>query len=65
MGALLYVGGAARKILAQFGVKTIGELAACKRDALETLMGKMGVQLHDYATGWTPIQSAPGTSRRW
>ena len=45
----LYVGGAARKILAQFGVKTIGELAACKRDALETLMGKMGVQLHDYA----------------
>ena len=51
MGALLYVGGAARKILAQFGVKTIGELAACKRDALETLMGKMGVQLHDYANG--------------
>ena len=36
VGALLYVGGAARKILAQFGVKTIGELAACKRDALET-----------------------------
>ena len=51
VGALLYVGGAARKILAQFGVKTIGELAACKRDALETLMGKMGVQLHDYANG--------------
>ena len=51
VGALLYVGGAARKILAQFGVKTVGELAACKRDALETLMGKMGVQLHDYANG--------------
>lgn len=32
-------------------MKTIGELAACKRDALETLMGKMGVQLHDYANG--------------
>ena len=51
VGALLYVGGAARKILAQFGVKTIGELAACRRDALETLMGKMGAQLHDYANG--------------
>ena len=42
VGALLYVGGAARKILAQFGVKTIGQLAACRRDALETLMGKIG-----------------------
>ena len=51
VGALLYVGSAARKILAQFGVKTIGELAACRRDALETLMGKMGAQLHDYANG--------------
>ena len=51
VGALLYVGGAARKILAQFGVKTIGQLEACRRDALETLMGKMGGQLHDYANG--------------
>ena len=50
-GALLYVGGAAQKLLAQFGVRTIGDLAACRRDALETLMGKMGVQLHDYANG--------------
>ena len=51
VGALLYVGGTARKILAQFGVKTIGQLASCRRDALETLMGKMGAQLHDYANG--------------
>ena len=51
VGDLLFVGGAARKLLAQFGVRTIGDLAACKRDALETLMGKMGVQLHDYANG--------------
>ena len=50
-GALLYVGGAAQKLLAPFGVRTIGDLAACRRDALETLMGKMGVQLHDYANG--------------
>lgn len=51
VGALLYVGGAARRLLNQFGVNTIGDLAACKRDALETLMGKMGGQLHDYANG--------------
>ena len=42
VGALLYVGGAAQKLLAQYGVETIGQLAACRRDALETLMGKMG-----------------------
>ena len=51
VGALLYVGGAAQKLLAQFGVTTIGQLASCRRDALETLMGKMGIQLHDYANG--------------
>ena len=51
VGALLYVGSAARKLLSQFGVRTIGDLAACRRDALETLMGKMGAQLHDYANG--------------
>ena len=51
VGALLYVGGAAQKLLAQFGIRTIGELAACKKEALETMMGKMGAQLHDYANG--------------
>ena len=51
VGALLYVGGAAQKLLAQFGIRTIGELAACKKEALETMMGKMGTQLHDYANG--------------
>ena len=51
VGALLYVGGAARRVLAQFGVKTIGDLAACKRESLELIMGKMGTQLYDYANG--------------
>lgn len=51
VGDLLYVGSAARKLLGQYGIRTIGELADCKRDMLETLMGKMGVQLHDYANG--------------
>lgn len=51
VGDMLYVGGAARKLLGQYGVSTIGELAACRREMLEDLMGKLGVQLHDYANG--------------
>lgn len=51
VGDLLYVGGAARKLLRQYGVETIGQLAACRQDMLESLMGKMGTQLHEYANG--------------
>ena len=51
VGDLLYVGGAARKLLKQYGITTISQLAACKPEMLETLMGKMGLQLHDYANG--------------
>ena len=32
VGDLLYVGGAARKLLHQYGVDTIGQLAACRRE---------------------------------
>ncbi len=51
VGDLLYVGGAARKLLGQYGVRTIGDLAACREEMLETIMGKMGLQLHAYANG--------------
>ena len=51
VGDLLYVGRAARRTLAQYGVETIGQLAACKPEMLEQLMGKMGVQLYRYANG--------------
>ncbi len=51
VGDLLYVGGAARKLLGQYGVNTIGQLAACNREMLETLMGKLGGQLYEYANG--------------
>ncbi len=59
VGDLLYVGGAARKLLSQYGITTIGELADCSVDMLETLMGKMGVQLHEYANGLNtePVRS--------
>ena len=51
VGDLLFVGHSAQKILGQYGIKTIGQLAACKRETLETLMGKLGGQLYDYANG--------------
>ena len=51
VGTLLFVGGAAQKLLRQYGVNTIGQLAACRPEMLETLMGKMGIQLYEYANG--------------
>lgn len=60
VGDLLFVGGAARKLLAQYGVKTIGDLASCPLDMLESLMGKLGTQLHEYACG---LDAAPVRSR--
>ena len=51
VGSLLFVGHAAQRILKQYGIASIGQLAACKSDMLETLMGKMGVQLWEYANG--------------
>lgn len=44
VGDLLFVGRAARRTLSQFGVETIGQLAACKPELLEQLMGKAGLQ---------------------
>lgn len=60
VGDLLYVGGAARKLLKQYGVTTIGQLAACSEEMLETLMGKMGSQLYEYANG---LDTSPVRSR--
>ena len=40
--------GAAQKILRKYGMKTIGQMAACKRETLETIMGKLGTQLYEY-----------------
>ncbi|WP_325201380.1 DNA polymerase Y family protein [Oscillibacter sp.] len=60
-GDMLYVGGAAQKLLGQYGVRTIGELAAFPRETLEELMGKLGGQLHDYANG---LDREPVRSRR-
>lgn len=60
VGDLLFVGRAASEVLGKYGVHTIGQLAACKEEMLETLMGKMGAQLYRYANGLddSPVRSA-------
>ena len=51
VGDLLFVGHAAKKVLNAHGVETIGQLAGCSEDMLDTLLGKLGHQLHHYANG--------------
>ena len=51
VGDLLGVGGSTQRLLRQYGVETIGQLAEFPRQNLETLLGKHGAQLHDYANG--------------
>lgn len=54
---LLYVGPATERALANFGVHTIGQLAAMPRRTLRLALGKHGEQLHDYANGldYSPV----------
>lgn len=56
VGDLLYAGRASVRLLEQYGVRTIGELAHFDRKALGTLMGKQGEQLWRYANG---LENAP------
>ena len=56
---LLFVGRAAAKVLAQYGVSTIGDLARFDRFALGELLGKQGGQLWNYANGLDGSPVAP------
>lgn len=49
--SLLFVGKAAETALAKYGIRTIGELADARAELLESLLGKLGLQLHEYASG--------------
>ena len=57
---LLFVGRAAARELSKYGVRTIGDLARFDRNALERLLGRHGLQLHDYANGLecSPVRPA-------
>ena len=56
---LLFVGRAAAKVLGQYGVTTIGELAAFDKKALAALLGKQGSTLWNYANGLENSPVAP------
>lgn len=56
---LLYVGRSSSATLGKFGIRTIGQLAQFDRQALYTLLGKLGAQLHDYANGLDRAPVAP------
>ncbi len=49
--ALLYVGSKAASKLNAIGIKTIGDLAKSDAKMLESIFGKTGVMLHEYANG--------------
>ena len=51
LGAMLYAGPAAQRALAKYGVRTIGDLAGCGPALPEQLLGKLGRQLWEYASG--------------
>ena len=51
LGTLLYAGPAAQRALGQYGVHTIGDLAAQSPGLPEQLLGKLGRQLWEYANG--------------
>ncbi len=56
---LLFVGRAAAKTFQKFGIRTIGDLANFDREALFTVLGRQGAQLHDYASGLDHSPVAP------
>ncbi|MGI5963158.1 MAG: DNA polymerase IV [Lawsonibacter sp.] len=58
---LLFVGRAAAETFSKFNIKTIGDLAHFDREALFTLLGKNGAQLHDFANGLDQAPVAPAT----
>ena len=51
VGAMLYAGPAAQRALAKYGIRTIGDLAGCGPALPEQLLGKLGRQLWEYASG--------------
>lgn len=60
VGDLLFVGRAAGELLGKYGIRTIGQLSDCKVEMLESLLGKLGMQLHRYANGLddSPVRGA-------
>ena len=54
---MFFVGKATAQKLHDFGIKTIGELAAADKKMISGILGKQGSTIHDYANGLdtTPV----------
>ncbi len=59
VGDMLFAGRSTQRVLGQYGIETIGQLAACPEEMAEQLLGKMGGQLWRYANGLdnSPVRS--------
>lgn len=51
VSSLLFVGKNSSDALHKYGVDTIGQLAACKKELLTDMFGKPGIRLYEYANG--------------
>ena len=51
LGDMLFAGHTATETLRKYGIETVGQLAACDPALPEHLLGKMGLQLWQYANG--------------
>ena len=63
VGDMLYAGRSTQRVLGQYGIETIGQLAACPEELAEQLLGKMGGQLWRYANGLDNSPVRPGHQR--
>ncbi len=60
VGDMLFAGRSTQRVLGQYGIETIGQLAACPEEMAEQLLGKMGGQLWRYANGLDNSPVRPG-----
>ena len=63
VGDMLFAGRSTQRVLGQYGIETIGQLAACPEEMAEQLLGKMGGQLWQYANGLDNSPVRPGHQR--
>ena len=63
VGDMLFAGRSTQRVLGQYGIETIGQLAACPEEMAEQLLGKMGGQLWRYANGLDNSTVRPGHQR--
>ena len=64
-GEFFTVGRSTARKLAQYGIRTVGDIACSDRDFLISLLGKHGAQIHDYTNGLddSPVKKSAERSK--